>query len=111
MAYFEDRILGEYSLTPEDIKIKIKIEGRHATEEGVISVFESDKDGNIKINFVDLDRWRIEYDNPEADLFHASTANNKKLNYSIIRLAPENVNGDAKYLFPSGAGCYPFLPP
>lgn len=111
MAYFEDRILGEYALAPEDIKIKIKIEGRHATEEGEISVFESDKDGNIKINFVDLDRWRIEYDNPKADLFHANSANEKKLNYYITRLAPENVNGDAKYLFPSGAGCYPFLPP
>lgn len=70
-------------------------------------IFEEDSNGNICINFYDLDRRRIIY--YKKGKGKMSALNQKPQNYQQLRL--QFPKGDMKYVLPRGQGIFPFLPP
>src|SRR5690606_14482737 len=67
-----------------------------------INIFEEDKDGNIRINFWQLNRQQIAYISPDVKM-------RKRLTWHQTRL--KDPLGDMKYKIPEGQGNFPFLPP
>ena len=72
-----------------------------------IDIFAEDRNGNIIINYWNLDR--LQYNYIKMGSGKMGHINGKRLVWQQIRL--KEPKGDCKYLMPKGQGTYPFLPP
>ncbi len=106
--------MQELGVTPENNKITfIHPDADFPMKKKIDSqVFSEDKDGNIVITIYDINGQLITY-KKKAGKDKQSTASTKILDYYVTRLKSPMVDKNGKitkYLFPKGAGTFPFFP-
>ena len=107
-TFYKDR-MNEIGVTPENNKIQlIDPDREHPASKSFESrIFEENNNGDILINFFNLERQPITY-------FHSGSGkmsdhNGKQLNYQQKRF--REPRGDFKYQLPKGQGTCPFVDP